>query len=566
MACDAVNARANVQTCAAPSPIRNADLLTGSIVALTLAPVLAFAQAAMVNFSHPGGLHESPFSLTLSTIATNGTIYFTTNGSVPTRATALRYRSPLPIAATTIIRAAAFRENAGVTETATRTFAFPAFVPHQTAGTLPRFWGTNHGEPIPAHYTLTYHRADTALAAALRALPSVFLVADREDWFSPTNGIYLHPTGRGSAWERSASVEWFDPGNRETFAVNCGLRIHGGLSRQPEESPKHSFRLLFKRRYGPARLQVPLFGPDEPREFDELVLRAGSNDSWLDSNGAQRRRATYKRDEWKRRSLRELGHPSARGRFVHLYLNGLYWGVYNLCERPDGSLLRTRAASYDIRKGGELESGDAAGWNQLMSLANSSASDAQNFRALSQHLDLTQFADFLLLNFYAGNADWDRSANWYAIRPRTADGQFQFLVWDGERTLEDVATNILDRDEDESPLRFFHKLAEHDAFRRLFAERAERHLFGTGLLSPEASAARFRSLADSLAPALPAEAARWGSYRRDVHPFKTGPYELYTAEDHWRPEVERVLTRFFPARRDALVEQLRERGWFREKR
>ena len=26
----------------------------------------------------------------------------------------------------------------------------------------------------------------------------------------------------------------------------------------------------------------------------------------------------------------------AHGTFVHLYLNGFYWGLYNLAERPDG--------------------------------------------------------------------------------------------------------------------------------------------------------------------------------------------------------------------------------------
>lgn len=47
-----------------------------------------------------------------------------------------------------------------------------------------------------------------------------------------------------------------------------------------------------------------------------------------------------------------------------------------------------------------------------------------------------------------------------------------------------------------------------------------------------------------------AESARWGDYRRDVHPYKEGPYELYTRDTHWRPETQRLLQEYFPSDRD----------------
>jgi hypothetical protein len=59
-----------------------------------------------------------------------------------------------------------------------------------------------------------------------------------------------------------------------------------------------------------------------------------------------------------------------------------------------------------------------------------------------------------------------------------------------------------------------------------------------------------------------AESARWGDYRRDVHPYKTGPYELYTRNDHWRPEIARLLTHYFPQRTAACLQQFREAGLY----
>ena len=76
------------------------------------------------------------------------------------------------------------------------------------------------------------------------------------------------------------------------------------------------------------------------QEFDTLVLRNVAHDGWQWDVGQYR--AQYVRDEFHRRTQLAMGHASARGMFVHLYTNGLYWGLYNLTERPDDSF----AAAY----------------------------------------------------------------------------------------------------------------------------------------------------------------------------------------------------------------------------
>ena len=525
-----------------------------------LAPALA--SGATIVFDHAGGYYESSFKLKIFTRQEGAAIYYTTNGDTPNPRTATRYGQTVPVSGTTIVRAAAFADGKPFGEVATRTFLFPSSLIRQTGAGWPEVWGTNGGQLIPAHYTLSVNgrvASTPELLERLRAIPTLSIVTDSANLFSSGTGIYLHPTERGEKWERAASLEFLDPQGRAGFQINCGLRIHGGMSRRPEESPKHSFRLAFKRQYGPAKLRVPLFGADGPQEFDDLILRAGSNDSWLTSDGSQRGQATYLRDEWMRRSMDALGHRSARGIFVHLYLNGLYWGLYNLCESPGAQMLGPGAKNpeSDILKGAETESGDRVAWDEMMALADSGLSDERRFQEISRQLDLPQFMDYILLNLYAGNADWDRSANWYAIRPRTVAGRFSFHVWDAEAILGHAEIKTLDTD-DESPLSLFHQLAENTRFRAEFAQRVER-LFA-GPLAAEAAAQRFRSLADSIAKAMPLEAARWGSYRRDLHQYKTEPYECYTVESHWQPEVNRISTRYFLQRQEALLHQLRERG------
>ena len=175
-------------------------------------------------------------------------------------------------------------------------------------------------------------------------------------------------------------------------------------------------------------------------------------------------------------------------------------------------------------------------------------------------LDVTNFADYMIVNYYGANADWDRASNWYAGRRRDPPGRYQFFLWDGERTLEQVTDDRMDFDDDQSPSRLFQKLKGNQEFRVLFAERIWRHCLGEGALTPPRAADRFRKLADNLDLAIVAESSRWESYRNDFHRYKEGPYERYTRDEHWRPEIQRLFNVYFPQRTEAFLKILERRG------
>lgn len=441
----------------------------------------------------------------------------------------------------------------------------PELVLRQDGKGFPGTWGTNHGKPVIADYEMDPEVVTNAayrgeMVKALAALPSLHLKLDAADLFGATNGIYSNPKESGDAWERRCSMEFFPTNDSSGFAVTAGVRIQGGWNRRPEESPKHSFRLVFKKQYGPGKLKYPLFG-DGVNEFDQLILRGGNNHSWLHWSGAERRSADYLRDQWMRETYAAMGRLSARGRFVHLYLNGLYWGIYNVTERPDEHFvaehLGGRAADYDARNASKVLSGDDVAWKQLFALANAGVTNKEQFTAIAELLDIPAFCDYMLLNLYGANADWDAESNWYAARKRTASGRFAFFAWDGERTLERPDDNRLHVNDDLSPTRLFQKLRASPEFRVAFFDRARLHLTGDGVLTTAHAKERFRRLADSLNAAILAESARWGDYRRDVHQYKEGPYELYTRDGHWRPEVKRLLEEYFPKRTDIFVGQLK---------
>ena len=299
-------------------------LLALAIARVAIAPGVFAADVARPPMPDPApgsGLHDEP--LVIRAQPPDGVIWrYTLDGTVPTPNHGEPWTGELPIAKTTILRMAAFA--AGARESSrvlTRTYVFPRQVLTQDGTGFPATWGVREGRPVAADYAMdpeiVTHPAYAAhMQAALRALPTVSLVVVPEDLFGADRGIYSHPMETGADWERSASVEWIGDAAVRTGAVGVGVRIQGGWNRRPEESPKHAFRLIFRKRHGPGEWKAPIFGSAPPVEFDELILRAGCNNTWLHWSGAERLRGDYLRDQWMRDSYRAMGQPSARGRFV----------------------------------------------------------------------------------------------------------------------------------------------------------------------------------------------------------------------------------------------------------
>ncbi|MCW5556505.1 MAG: CotH kinase family protein [Verrucomicrobiae bacterium] len=528
-------------------------------------------RVAKVQFSGRRGIYSEPFEVALMCPTPQATIWYTTNGAAPGPGAGHRYTAPLALTRTTTLRAAAFRDGFRAADPITHTYLFLGEVPSQTGEDFPASWGLRNGTPVAADYAMDPEIAESIryrerLKHSLEALPTLSLVLDRADLFDPATGIYSNPMESGSDWERPATLELLPSGKAGGFQTPCGVRIQGGWSRRPEESPKHSFRLEFRERYGATALDHPLLGSGGPRRFQSLVLRAGCNNSWLHWSADERRRGDLLRDEFLRTTSREIGEPAARGRFFHLYLNGLYWGIYNVCERPDAEFAAAHfggsAGDYESRNAGKVLSGEDSRWQRMFQLANGGLEANGAYEELRRLLDIEAFCAFFLIQAYGGTSDWDAASNWYAARRIRPAGRYRFFLWDGERSLEGHDVSILDADDDQSPTRLFQALRRHPEFRATFASLARRHLGPGGALSSEAAAARYQKLAEILRPAMVAESARWGDYRRDVHPYREGPYELYTVDDHWEPEIRRLMQDYFPVRTGHVIRQLEAAGLY----
>jgi hypothetical protein len=165
----------------------------------------------------------------------------------------------------------------------------------------------------------------------------------------------------------------------------CLVEVHGESSRNPSETPKHSFKVKFRRKAGAPKFSGEIFQPGTGHgDHDSLILKSPSGDDWATQRSWQADGASYIRDEWVAscHSLFSGFYPDVivpRHRWVHLYLNGYYWGIYDLAEEPDADYLERRstgvfvgpelvypeADEFDIIKDGKVESGTGDAWYDL---------------------------------------------------------------------------------------------------------------------------------------------------------------------------------------------------------
>jgi hypothetical protein len=523
---------------------------------------------ADTQFSHDRGFYDAPFSVTITTETQGATIHYTTDGSTPSEADGNDYTGPIPVNTTTCLRAMAFKPGWISTNVDTQTYIFLYNVIHQPSNPskFPSTWGS-----VGADYEMDPDVVNNPLYRdlmrdSLLSLPTMSIVTSI-DYLFGSSGIYSNPWLEGVAGERPTSVEWIYPDGTTGFQVDAGVRIYGGAFRGMELTRKKSFRLLFKRNYGQTKLEYPLFGENATDKFDTIILRAGANDAWNNWGAGN---TQYIVDEFMRRTQLATGNPSAHGTFVHLYLNGLYWGLYNAVERPDESFDATYFGGdkedWDSIHDGVAVNGDTATWNQMLNKCTAGLSSNEAYQeiqgnnadgtknpAYTDLLDVDNHIDYMFSNLWGGTGDWPWH-NWYTgcLRPPNATG-FKFFNWDSEGAIivwSDLNTNVTGVSDGAAVP--YNALRQNAEFCLLFADHAHRHLFNNGSATQAASYARYKELADQVELAIISESARWGDMASGT------PYTLA----NWQTRRNYILSTYMPQRPAIVLQQLRSAGLY----
>jgi len=462
----------------------------GYLLFFVLSPLIVLAQssapspkesAPVVEFSLEGGFYEQNLELRL--VAPGASIHYTTNGTKP-NARSKRYRGAIPITETTVVRAVAYR----------------------------------NGERGPTTgHTYFIREPETVFPVISIAIPSWLL-------FDPDRGLFMQGSRAidtiasmpgANFWSRKEvliNAELFNPEGRCAYRSESGMRLFGGMSRL---FPQKSLAIVARKRYGKKRIKYPVFGEDGPDEFKFLVLRNSGSD-WG---------KTHFRDGLMTGLVKGWDLEVQDFQPAHVYINGDYWGIYNIREKVNRYFVATY---HDVDKDSidliehymSLKRGSRRHYKHLLDyLEANDMSNPANFAYVRSLMDVDNFMNFQIAQIYFDNQDAGGNIKFW--RPQTPRGRWRWILYD-----TDWGFGLHQRDAYRNNSLAFHteangpswpnppwstfilrKLLENDDFRRAFVNRFSDHLNTT--FTPLRVLSHIDTLERQLLPEIDRQLDRW---------------------------------------------------------
>lgn len=471
------------------------------------------AQGVQVFFSSLGGFYEDCFSLSLS-CAGQSQIRFTTNGATPTASSAL-YSEPLFLDESLYSKSDIYT----IPIAAEAMFYAPDSVQHCITIRAAAFDGA--GNRIGPVATQSYFIR--ALGCDTHGLPVMALAADSLALFDYNTGIlvpgvHFDPaneswTGNyyqsGNEWERLVNVEFYELDDNSGINQQAGLRTHGGTCRRQTQK---GLKIYAREEYGAKRFKHRFFETIPNNSFKHLVLKPFSY-QWF-YFGIQ--------DDICNRMAAQLDVESVASRPMVLFLNGEYWGLYYLKEKPDAHYLEDHFdnddSDYNVVDNwyGYQVDGDTTGFVEMMRWFSScDLSTEEEYAMAEEKIDLSSFIDYYCLELFIANHDWPaNNMRCYQL----GDGRWRWIFFDGDDALRDLDFDVFDNatslvnlgwPTDSRSTLMFRKLLENEGFRKRFARRFN------SLLSTQFSYAvtkpYFVDAASLVRNEMPAHCDRFGS-------------------------------------------------------
>ena len=360
-----------------------------------------------------------------------------------------------------------------------------------------------------------------SLGCDTHGLPAVSLCSDSLDLFDYHRGILvpgvhfdsLNPlvTGNyyqtGSEWECQTSFEYHEIG-QESVNQLAGLRVQGKKSRRFEQK---ALQLFAREEYGNNRFEHRFFETLPNDSFKHLTLKpfyASFNRTGVN-------------DYLANRIASELDVESLASRPVVLFLNGEYWGIYFLHEKPDERFLQDHLGIdpdlVTILVGWlpSVDCGDPTDYIELFQwMTDADLRDPGAYSYLSTKIDLHNFIDYYVLELFLENTDWpaNNMRCW-----QYGDGKWRWIFFDGDACVSWVTFFAFDNavyvgddtwPSSTSATLFFRKLLANELFRQQFEARFQ-ELMGT-VFSYENTEPVFEEIKSLMEGEIPFQSERFG--------------------------------------------------------
>ncbi|MCK5782431.1 MAG: CotH kinase family protein [Flavobacteriales bacterium] len=436
-----------------------------------------------VIFSHDGGAVVNDIALSLSGNTDGEIIRYTGDATEPNESSSI-YSTPININTNTVIRAKIFKENYISSLSRSKTFLF----------------NTSHDLPVVALVTDPYNLFDNDYG--------MYVFGDDYNHKFPYFGANFWED-----WERPVQFSLYEKEGNLGTEFNAGMKIFGGWSRGNEQ---RSLSIFARGQYGTSEIDYPLF-PDLPYDkFQALVLRNSGND-WL---------RTMIRDVALTSLMEGTDLEFQAYKPTVTYINGDYWGIYNLREKVNEHFLASKhnidPDSIDmLERNGEIIEGDNTEYLSLIDYitSNSLVSD-ENYNYVTDRIDVDNFILYYVAQIYFNNTDWPGNNIKYWKSPGGKwrwilyDTDHGFGIWNVEDYKHDALSFALEPNGPDWPnppwsTLMFRKLIENETFRNKYINRFADEL-NTRFLAANVTQ-HIQDVFDVISSEVNAHYSRWGS-------------------------------------------------------
>ncbi len=499
-----------------------------------LANGLGFAGYAEAPvFTVKGGLYERPLDgedgVTIS-VPHNTVVRYTTDGTDPTAESEI-YSGPIEVRATTVLRARAFTDGLEPSQVVSQTYLISVY----------------HTMPVVCLTTDPYNmwNDETGMFADGPDL-------DRETQNTPwKNATYWQKNWFGG-W-----VEYYDENRTQQISQGMSFRVMGMYSL---DMPQKSMYIKADGQYGVSSFDYPLFDDRPFTSYASFVLRNGGQDGLytrvidgMQAKLIEETDSTVVHQSWK---------P------VIVYINGEYWGHYNMRERAgvkmvaqhegwlnpdDVDMLESNGtSSTQVNQGSNAEYKELVAYIESHDLVN----DQEAFEYVCSQVDVDNMLDYFIFESFFGNTD-PGNIRFYR-NAKSGDGKWRYLFYDsdwgffnvltGKKIAGGIAYVLNEKGMGSQKIKsnvIIRNLIKVPSIQDRFLTRYGE--FFQTIFTTEHLTALFNSMIAQIQPEMQMHMQRWAAEVHKKVSFDQ-PKNAEGGYSYWQSRCERTLTRIFPRR------------------
>ena len=417
-----------------------------------------FSEAPTFNID--GGYFDKSIEVKLTT-SDGSIIYYTTDGSFPNK-NSKKYDSPIKLTKTTVIKAISYKDGFIESDIVSRTFKE----------------GRKH---------------DVAFISISAPYSSLF----------GGSGLITNYTSNA---EKKVSFEFYEADGSFGTSFLSNAKLSGMDSRK---EPQKSISIYLRKRYGQSFVNYPFFETNPYTNYSSILLRNAGEDP----KGVRIMDAAISRIIDGEMDLDKQAY-----RPVIVYLNGSYYGLYNLREKLNGDYVESKFGidndKINLIKYYSPVKGSVSDYNKIVNYINShNPANKDVYNYIKTQIDVEELANYWIVESFFGNTDLGNIRYW-----KEKNGKWRWMLYDMDWSLWNMgldmgypiksgrvpAATYLS-----SSINITRKLYKNSDFKDMYLKNLAKYLNTT--FKPD----RMKKIVDELAKEIESEMTyhikRWGS-------------------------------------------------------